>query len=132
MAVQPEFCCEGGGEIPCQMGCGSSSVNINQILRHLICIIFHHYLPRYPSEYHQKIMFDHSHYQNIHSESQNQNQKNLLIFVENCSHKLFVCLGGRGLFGRIPFQQTFSLRGSNSEWRVFENTPCNPGSNHTN
>ena len=77
-------------------------------------------------------MFDHSHYQNIHSESQNQNQKNLLIFGENCSHKLFVCLGGRGLFGRIPFQQTFSLRGSNSEWRVFENTPCNPGSNHTN
>ena len=31
------------------------------LLWHLICIIFHHYLPWYPSEYHLRIMFDHSH-----------------------------------------------------------------------
>ena len=29
LAVQPEFCCKGGVETPCQMGCGSSLVNIN-------------------------------------------------------------------------------------------------------
>ena len=40
--------------------------------RHLICIIFHHYLPWYPSEYHLRIMFDHSHCQNIHFKSQNR------------------------------------------------------------
>ena len=30
LGVQPEFCCKGEGvESPCQMGCGSSLVNMN-------------------------------------------------------------------------------------------------------
>ena len=52
---------------------GRNSVewNYEPLLRHLICIIFHHYLPWFPSEYHLRIMFDHSYCQNIHSHSQN-------------------------------------------------------------
>ena len=39
----------GGGENHCQMVWGSYSVNKNH---YLIFIIFHHYLPLYPTEYH--------------------------------------------------------------------------------
>ena len=38
----------------------------------LICIIFDYYLPWFPSEYHWRIMFDHSYCQNIHSRSHNR------------------------------------------------------------
>ena len=63
LGVQTEFCREGGGvETPRQMGCGISSLfsEYEQLLRYLICIIFHHYLSWYPSEYHLRIIFDHS------------------------------------------------------------------------
>ena len=42
------------------------------LLRNQICIIFHHYLPWLSSEYHLRIMFDHSYCQNVHSQSQNR------------------------------------------------------------
>ena len=50
------------------------------ILRHVVFIIFHHYLPRYPSQYHLRIMFDHYHCQNIYSRSQNHSLKKLTTF----------------------------------------------------
>ena len=40
------------------------------LLRHLICIIYHHYLPWFPSEYHLWIMFDNSYCQHVLSQSQ--------------------------------------------------------------
>ena len=53
------------------------------LLGHLIFIIFPNYLPLYPSEYHLRILFDHSHCQTIHSQRPNY------------------------LFGRIPFEHPF-------------------------
>ena len=42
-------------------------------------IIFHHYLPLYPSEYLQRIMFDHCHCQSIQYHCQNRCLKDGLI-----------------------------------------------------
>ena len=65
-------------------------------LRHRICIICYHYLPRYQSEYHLRILFDHSYCenkltQNIHSQSQ------------NCCFKKVANFGGKIPATRRPF-----------------------------
>ena len=49
------------------------------LLGHFI-FIFHHYLPLYPSEYDLRIMFDHCHFENINSHSQNRSFKKLTNF----------------------------------------------------
>ena len=65
-----------------RQACPSQICQSQHLLSHLIFIIFHQYSPWFPSEYHLRIIFDHSHCQNIHSQSQNCCSKNFLIFGE--------------------------------------------------
>ena len=62
-------------------------------------------------------MFDHSHCQNIHSQSQNCRFQNFLAFGEKYVHKVPKCAqqGGGGvksLFGECPIIHSFSFRGA--------------------
>ena len=72
-SVQPEFCRKGGGGwIALPNGLWHFFSEYEPLLRNQICIIFHHYIPWFTSEYHLRIMFDHSYCQNVHSQSQNR------------------------------------------------------------
>ena len=62
---------KGGGE-PIPNGMWEFFSEYKPLQRHLICTIFDHYLSWYPSEYHLRTKFDHSHCQNIISQSQNR------------------------------------------------------------
>ena len=68
-------------------------------------IIFHHYLPRYPPDYHLRIMFDHSHCQNIHSQSKKRCFKEFTYFRRKIpsTNRPFVWERGT-LFGRHRFE----------------------------
>ena len=59
------------------MVCGTSSVNISHCWGTLFVI---RYLSWFPSEYHIRIIFDHSHFQNISSKNKNCCFKNFLCF----------------------------------------------------
>ena len=73
LGVQPAFCRKGGGGwIALPNGLWQFFSEYEPLLRNQICIIFHHYLPWLSSEYHLRIMFDHSYCQNVHSQSQNR------------------------------------------------------------
>ena len=62
----------GGGWIALPNGLWHFFSEYEPLLRNQIGIIFHHYLPWFTSEYHLRIMFDHSYCQNVHSQSQNR------------------------------------------------------------
>ena len=84
------------------MGC-----KYEPLLRNQICIIFHQNLPWFTSEYHLRIMFDHIHCQNVHSQSQNCCFKEMLIFSEK-----YLSQSVRLLFGRMLFEHALSLSGA--------------------
>ena len=67
----------GGGRNACPNCLWQFFSEYKPLLSHLIFIIFHQYLPWFQSEYHLRIIFDLSHCQNIHSQSQNLCLKNL-------------------------------------------------------
>ena len=64
------------------------------LLRNQICIMFHHYLPWFTSEYHLRIMFDHSYCQNVHSQSQNSCFKEFANQQKNMPQSVRLLEGG--------------------------------------
>ena len=77
------------------------------ILRHLIFIMFHQHLPRFQSEYHLRIIFDQSQYQNIHSQSKNCCFKEVSHFlVQNMCYVYSARMCAKGgiesVFGQFP------------------------------
>ena len=116
LGVQPEFCRKGEGDwIALPNGLWHFFSEYEPLLRNQICIIFHHYLPWFTSEYHLRIMFDHSYCQNVHSQSQNRCFKEFANFWRKipATKRPFAWGGGvETLFGRMPFEHAFSLHGS--------------------
>ena len=66
------------------------------LLRYLIVIVLHPYLPCYPSQYYLIIMFDLCHCQNIHSHCRNRYFKGWTKFQRKSCHKAFICMRGGG------------------------------------
>ena len=129
LGVQPEFCRKGGGGwIALPNGLWHFFSEYEPLLRNQICIIFHHYLPWFTSEYHLRIMFDHSYCQNVHSQSQNRCFKEFANFRRKipATKRPFAWGGGvETLSGRMPFEHAFFLRGASlsiviQEWRIFK------------
>ena len=63
-------------------------------------------------------MFDHSHCQNVHSQSQNHCFKEFANFRRKIPARLLE--GGRveTLFGRMPFEHAVSLHGASLIWEI--------------
>ena len=70
----------GGGWIALPNGLWHFFSEYEPLLRNQICIVFHHYLLWFPSKCHLRIMFDHSYFQNNHSQSQNRRFKEFAHF----------------------------------------------------
>ena len=95
----------GGGRNACPNCLWQFFSEYEPFLSHLIFIIIYQYLPRFPSEYHLRIIFDLSHCQNIHSQSQNCCLKNFLIFgkiVVPQSARICAIGGVKLQFGQCP------------------------------
>ena len=72
----------GVGGNPCPNGLWQFVSESKPLLRQRIFIRLHQYLPWFPSEYHPRIMFDNSHCQIIHSQSQHRCLKIFLVVGE--------------------------------------------------
>ena len=84
-----------------------------------IFIIFDQYLPWFPSEYHIRIIFDHCHFRNIDSQSQNCCFKNFLIFGKKIvpqSARICAIGGVKSQFGQCPNIHGFSWGGAPLIW----------------
>ena len=105
----------GGGWIALPNGLWHFFSEYEPLLRNQICIVFHHYLPWFPSEYYLRTMFDHSYCENIHSQSQNRRFKEFVHFRRKIpATKRPFAWGGEveTLSGRMPFEHAVSLCGA--------------------
>lgn len=92
-----------GGRNPCPHGLWHFFTEyINHSLRHLFFIIFHQYLPWFPSQYHPRIMSDQSHCQNIHSQCQHRCLQNFCKKRVPQSAQISAKWGIQLLFGQCP------------------------------
>ena len=100
----------GGGGIALPNGLWQFFSVYEPLLRNQICIIFHHYLPWFTSEYHLRIMFDHSYCQNIHSRSHNRCFKEFANFRRKIpAKKRPFASGGKEYHKKLWFPNNFFL-----------------------